>query len=291
MRLKQLKNSLILLLTATIWGLAFVAQSASLDHVPPFMFVFIRNVIAVIVLLPVALLVKNSGAENEQPGFKPVIKGGILCGLALGLASCLQQYGMLYTTVGKAGFLTTLYIVMTPVAGLFLGRKCPKLTWIAVLLSLIGVYLLSMAEQTGVNRGDIAEILCAVVFTIQILLVDRFNVRVNVYKLACVQFATVAVFSLLLSLAFGETVSFADIRSAWLPILYTGVLSSGVAYTLQIVGQRGLNPTLASLIMSLESSIATLSGWLILHQALSVREFIGCVLMFAAIVLAQLRQN
>lgn len=280
---KQIQHSLMLFAAAMIWGLAFVAQTEGMNHIGPFTFTFARNIIGAAVLLPLAVISRERSESN-----KVLVCSASICGIALGLASCLQQYGMLYTTPGKAGFLTALYIIIIPIAGIFLKKKCHRLTWTAAAAALFGIYLLCMTESFALGKGDIFEILCAFVFSAQIMIISHFSGRVNVYRFACIEFFTSGLFAAV-PMLLCETVTLSGMTAAWLPLLYTGILSSGVAYTLQIIGQRGLNPTLAALIMSLESCFSVISGWIILGQSLSFRELAGCIIMFAAIVLAQLK--
>lgn len=286
MHSKQLRNSFLLLIAATIWGTAFVAQRSGMDYLGPFAFTFLRNMIGAAVLIPVILMSKEKSESS-----KALIISGVLSGIALGLATCLQQYGMLYTSVGKAGFLTALYIIIVPVLGIFFRKKCPLVVWIAVVMAIIGVYLLCITEGFSINKGDIFEFLCAIAFAVQILIISKYSHRVNAYCFACIQFLTAGFFALIPMFITGESFTWAQIQTGWFPLVYTGVLSSGVAYTLQIVGERDLNPAAAALIMSLESCISAISAWLILGQSLSLREIIGCVIMFAAIILVQLRRN
>ena len=286
MHSKQLRNSFLLLIAATIWGTAFVAQRSGMDYLGPFAFTFLRNMIGAAVLIPVILMSKEKSESS-----KALIISGVLSGIALGLATCLQQYGMLYTSVGKAGFLTALYIIIVPVLGIFFKKKCPLVVWIAVVMAIIGVYLLCITEGFSINKGDIFEFLCAIAFAVQILIISKYSHRVNAYRFACIQFLTAGFFALIPMFIAGEGFTWAQIQMGWFPLVYTGVLSSGVAYTLQIVGERDLNPAAAALIMSLESCISAISAWLILGQSLSLREIIGCVIMFAAIILVQLRRD
>lgn len=286
-----LRQSFLLLFTAVIWGVAFVAQSVGMDYVEPFTFIAVRNVIGVLVLLPcIGLLNRlNGGKENtNQKDRKVLIIGGICCGICLFTASALQQFGVKYTTVGKAGFITAMYMVLVPVFGIFLHRKTSIKVWIAVVLAAIGMYLLCITKgEFGLQFGDLLVFACAVCFTFHILVIDHFSPLTDGVKLSCIQFATCAVLGGIFMLIF-EHPSMENILAAWLPILYAGAMSSGVAYTLQIIGQKGMNPTVASLILSLESVVSVLAGWLILHQTLSVRELIGCALAFCAIILVQL---
>lgn len=293
-----LKNSLLLLLTATIWGVAFVAQSVSMDYIGGFTFNAIRNIIGAITLVPVILIFsKQDPAADQNPADrqkarKTLITGGICCGILLCLASNFQQFGIKYTTVGKAGFITACYIIIVPIIGIFLKKKCSPFIWIAVLLSLGGLYLLCISPGEGfsIGKGDTLVLICAVLFSFHILTVDHFSPLVDGVKMSCIQFLVCGILSGIPALIF-ENPNITNILQAWIPILYAGILSCGVAYTLQIVGQKGMNPTVASLIMSLESCISVIAGWLILGQNLSGREIFGCVLMFGAIMLAQLPQK
>ena len=210
------------------------------------------------------------------------------CGLALGVASCLQQVGIKYTTVGKAGFITAMYIVIVPILGLFLGKKVGVKLWLSVIIAIAGLYLLCMSGSLTLQKGDLLVILCAFAFSVHIMVIDHFSPLTDGVKMSCIQFFVAGLVSLIpMFIAEGAPAS-GDLLRSWMPVLYCGVLSSGVAYTLQIIGQRGVNPTIASLVLSLESVISVLAGWAILHQTMSVREILGCVLMFAAIILAQL---
>lgn len=289
------RNSLLLLLTATIWGIAFVAQSVSMDYIGGFTFNSIRSLIGSLTLLPVILLLSKpkSAEEKNRPqtssNQKILITGGICCGIILCLASNFQQFGIKYTTVGKAGFITACYIIIVPVIGIFLRKKCSPFIWIAVILSLCGLYLLCLTPGEGfaIGKGELLVLVCAFLFSIHILVIDHFSPLVDGVKMSCIQFLTGGILGAVFMLLF-ENPSIAMILSAAGPILYTGIMSTGVGYTLQIVGQKGLNPTVAALILSLESVFSALSGYLFLHQVLTTRELIGCALMFIAIVLAQL---
>lgn len=294
MKKLQLRNSLILLLTAFIWGVAFVAQSVGMDYVGPYTFNCVRFMIGGLVLIPgMAFLNKvNPPDEKEQKrqreNKKSLVIGGICCGCALCVASCLQQIGIMMTdSVGKAGFITAFYIIFVPVLGLFFRRKCGIFVWIGVVLAVAGLYCLCITEELTVGRGDILLFLCALAFSAHILVIDHFSPMVDGVKMSCIQFFVSGLLCAVPMLLF-EKPQFSQIIMAWQPVLYAGVLSCGVAYTLQIVGQKGMNPTVASLILSLESVISVLAGMVILHQTLSAREILGCVLMFAAILLAQL---
>lgn len=289
----QIQHSLLLLLTAVIWGTAFVAQSVGMDYVGPFTFLCTRSFIGGAALLPVIAFVdrqksEEARLEEKKPeNRKILIRGGILCGLALCFASGFQQYGILFTTVGKAGFITACYIVLVPIAGIFFGKRCGINVWIGVILAVGGLYCLCITESLRIGTGDILVFICAFLFAAHILIIDHFTPYVDGVKMSCIQFFVCGIVAGIGMLVL-EQPDISDILMAWQSILYAGLLSSGVGYTLQIVGQKGLNPTVASLIMSLESVVSVLAGLLILHQTLSGREALGCVLMFAAIVLAQL---
>lgn len=288
----KIKNAGLLLLTAAIWGVAFVAQSVGMDYVGPLTFNCVRSLLGGVVLLPCVWFIyrKQAGAPRtiSIPGARgTLILGGVCCGVALSLATNVQQIGIQYTTVGKAGFITACYIIIVPVLGLFFKKKCGPVIVGAVALSVVGLYLLCMTDGGfSVNKGDILMLVSALLFSVHIMLIDYFSPAVNGVMMSCIQFFVCGGISGIGMLLF-ETPDIGQILSAWMPVLYAGILSSGVGYTLQIIGQRNMNPTVASLILSLESCIAVLAGWAILHQTLTFRELSGCILMFGAIVLAQ----
>lgn len=281
----------MLFLTAFIWGTAFVAQSVGMDYLGPFGFNGIRSLIGGVALLPcIYILGKINKNSNEKGDVKTLATGGICCGLALFAASSMQQIGIQYTTAGKAGFITAFYIVLVPVFGIFLGKKTGWKIWLAVALALAGLYFLCITESFSVGRGDIYVFIGALLFTVHILVIDYFAPRTDGVKMSCIQFFVAGILSMFPMAAF-ETTTVEGIMRSWGPLLYAGVLSCGVAYTLQIIGQKNMNPTVASLILSLESCISVLAGWAILGEQLSVREGVGCILMFAAIVLAQIPEK
>lgn len=289
---QQIKSSLILLLTATIWGVAFVAQSVGMEYIGPFTFNAIRCVLGGLVLIPVILVLKKkkeTGAENQEKEDKKTLwAGGIACGVILCIASNLQQFGIMEASVGKSGFFTALYIVMIPVIGIFIGKRPGSKLWFCVALAVVGMYLLCMKDGSfTIERADIMLLLCALAFSFHILVVDYFSPKVGGVKMSCIQFFVCGVLSAV-GMLFTETPDISNIQAAWLPLLYAGLLSCGVGYTLQIVGQKGINPVIASLIMSLESVISALAGWVILGQVLSPKEILGCVLMFVAIIITQI---
>lgn len=289
MHKQQIKGSLLLLLTASIWGVSFVAQHVGMDHVSPFTFNGIRTFLGGVVLLPI-VLAKRHQSRTKGPSsinWHTTAIGGVVCGVCLFAASTLQQHGIAHTTVGKAGFITAFYIVLVPILGLFFKRKTGPSVWIAVALALVGLYLLCINNQMSINTGDMLILACSLLFAVHILVIDYFSPRSDGVTLSCIQFFVCAALCLLPMLVL-EHPQFAAIWAARLPILYTGVLSCGIAYTLQVIGQKGMNPTVAALILSLESCISVLAGWILLGQTLSLREALGCGIMLAAILLAQL---
>ena len=290
----KLRNSLLLLITATIWGTAFVAQSVGMDYVGPMTYVCARSVIGMIVLLPVIAVLNRVGPpraaetpEERRKGRKTLVIGGVCCGAVLCIASCTQQLTLLHTTVGKAGFMTACYILVVPLIGLLFGRRCGLKHWCSVAIALAGLYFLCMTGGGfSLDLGTLLGLCCAFLFSCHILVIDHFSTRVDGVRMSCIQFLVSGAISLVGMLIFEEP-HITQILIAWKPILYAGVMSCGVGYTLQIVGQKGVDPASASLILSLESSISVLAGWLLLGQKMTGREILGCVLMFLAIVLAQ----
>ena len=295
---KTLRANLLLLLTAMIWGAAFVAQDVAMDAMGPFTFNAARFVLAVIVLLPSIKLLDRIAQKRtgEKPltlkTMSPVQKrrlliGGVICGVVLSGGVAFQQYGLLYSSPGKAGFITTLYIVLVPVVGIFFRHRVRLLGWIAVALCLVGLFFLSVTEALTIGHGDVLLLVGALFFTGHILVIAHFSPQTDGVRLSCIQFFVAAVVFGLLTLFF-EAPSAADILKGWVPIVYAGVFSSGVAYTLQIIAQRDTAPAVASLLMSLESVFAVLAQWAIQGELLSSRELMGCLLIFIGIVLAQL---
>lgn len=294
-----LRQSLLLLIATIVWGVAFVAQSVGMDYVGPFTFLASRSYLGFVVLLPVISVMdrarkKAPADENDERQYgwnnKILIAGGIVCGTVLMVASSLQQIGIQYTSVGKAGFITTMYIIFVPLISIFLKKRAGLKVWISVIIAVAGLYLLCMTESIQFQYGDLMVLLCAVAFSFHILVIDHFSPKIDGVKMSCIQFLVCALLSTVFMFIF-EKPSFADILQAWKPILYAGVMSSGVGYTLQIVGQRGMNATVAALIMSLESVVSVLAGFLLLEEILTARELFGCLLMFIAIVLTQLPEK
>lgn len=289
----KIRQNVFPVLAALIWGTAFVAQSVSTDFVEPMTFNTLRSAIAFVVLLLVLWCFRRARAKHPQEGTpvrgsrRDLILGGLCCGTALAVASNLQQAGLSDTSAGKAGFITALYIVIVPVLGLFLRKKAPATVWVGVVLALGGLYFLCINENLSVQTSDLYVLACAVIFSIHILFIDHFTQRVDGIALSCVQFLVATILSGV-GMLFFEHPDWQGILQCLWPILYVGVFSSGVAYTLQILAQRGANPTVVSLLLSLESVFSVLAGTLLLGDRLSGREIFGCVLMFAAVVLAQL---
>lgn len=289
---KQFRGSLSLLFATLIWGSAFIAQSVGMEHIGPFTFQTIRCGLAVLFLFPFSLVFDKGNVNVFWEKWKNprLWKAGILCGCALFVAASLQQVGLVYTDAGKAGFLTAMYIVLVPVIGLFLKQKPPKSTLISVILAVAGLYMLSCMGVAQINKGDLFMMGCALAYAVQITCIDRLAADLDGLRLNCVQALVVTVLSVPF-MVLTETIDSASISACWLPLCYAGVLSMGVAYTLQIVGQKDLEPTTASLIMSLESVIAALCGWLILKESMTPVELLGCGLVFAAVILSQIPEK
>ncbi|MBQ8877604.1 MAG: DMT family transporter [Lachnospiraceae bacterium] len=285
----SLKSSMLLFLAAFIWGVAFVAQSVGMDYMGPLSFNGARFLMGSVVLLPLVIYRRQKNRKEGIPAAdtKITIKGGICCGLALCAAALLQQYGIMYTTVGKAGFITTLYIIMVPIFGIFLKKRVPGKVWIGAGIAAFGMYLLCMSERLALSKGDGLVFICAIIFSVHILVIDYFSPKADGVEISCIQFLTAGVIASIGALLF-ENPQLGQFIAGIIPLAYAGILSSGVAYTLQVVGQKNVEPTVASLILSLESVVSMLAGWVILHQALTGRELFGCVLVFAAVILVQL---
>lgn len=278
------------LLAAFIWGSAFVAQSVGADTLPPFTFSAIRSWIGVVFLLILSYIVKKRNpipAETRPQYRRNLLIGGLCCGLMLAIATNLQQTGMADTDPGKAGFLTSLYVVLVPIFGLFCNRRASVTVWIGTVIALAGLYLLCISDSFTIAPGDGVILLCAVFFALQILFIDRFSPRVNGVHLSCVQLAVSAIISTVCMILF-EQPDWQAVLAAWFPLLYVGLLSSGIAYTLQTLSLQNTNPTVVTLLLSLESVFSVLTGWLVLGDTLSVRETVGCILMFGAVTLANL---
>ena len=302
MKAKSLTNSLLLFLAACIWGLAFISQSKGMEAMQPLTFNGIRSLLGGVVVLPVMLLrLKVRKRENADKNIKSTginrkitLTGGLLCGIFYTVASNLQQYGIMTTTVGKAGFITTLYIIFVPVLGIFLRKKVPSIVWLGAAIAAAGMYLLCMTESFTLAYGDLLVFLCAILFAIHILIVDYYSPKTDGVILSCMQLLICGITSTIAAFVI-ERPTFSQIAQGYIPILYAGIMSCGVAYTLQIIGQKNVNPTIASLIFSLESVVAALSGYvaykvgfLKTDQTLTVRQIVGCAIVLMAVILVQL---
>lgn len=298
--MKNIKNVIMLLITAFIWGIAFVAQTTGGEALGPYTFNCVRSFIGALVLFPVIRVLDAKGLSGDRPknaaDKKQLWKAGILCGICLGSASLFQQVGIsMGTAAGKAGFLTACYIILVPVFSIAIGKKSSWNIWAAVIITVAGLYLLCINGSLSVQRSDALILICSVLFALQIMVVDHFVIKTDPVRLSQIQFLIAGVISCVMMIIFeipgkglaGWAGSFMS-WDAWSSLLFAGVMSSGVAYTLQIVGQKGFNPTIASLLMSLESVFSVLAGWAILGQKLTARELCGCLLVFAAVILAQI---
>ena len=285
---EKFKGTACLLLATLIWGSTFIAQSVGMDHIGPFTFLAVRSALACAFLLPLSRILEREKGRFREKWLDPHLwKTGLLTGFAMFMAAGSQQMGMVHTTAGKAGFLTAMYIVLVPVLGCFLGKKPPLTVWISVALAVSGLYFLSGAGLDPINIGDILLIFCAFWFAVQITWIDRYGLNLDGVRLNCVQALVCGVLSAAVMLL-REDISPPDILACWLPLGYAGILSTGVAFTLQIYGQQSLEPTQASVIMSLESVFALICGWLLLQERLSPMEFLGCGIMFCAVILSQI---
>ena len=291
---KRLQGTLILMLTAIVWGISFVSQSVSMDHIEPNTFNGIRTLLGCVSLLPVIAVMdmgRKKRGEVVADSKKDLIIGGILCGILLCAASTIQTYGLKYTTAGKSGFITAMYMMIVPIISIFLGKKIRPIVILSVLIAMVGMYFLCIKKGSFViELGDIYTFICAVIFAFHILVIDHFSPKVDGVKLSCLQFLVGGTINIILMFAIEEPV-LSDILTCAVPILYSGIMSCGVAYTLQIIGQKYAEPTVASIVMSLESVFAVLAGWALLSEAMTGREILGCVLSFVAIILVQLPEK
>lgn len=289
MKSKEIRAVFILLLTAAIWGFAFVAQRVGMDHVGAFTFNGIRFALGSISLLPVIYFFdRKEKSENEEldADFKTTLKAGMMAGSVLFLAASFQQVGLIYTTAGKAGFITSLYIVLVPILGIFLKQKTHVTTWIGAITAAVGLYFLSINEDFTIQFGDLLQTIGAFFWASHILLIDRFVKNVDAIKLSSAQFATCSVLSLITAFIF-EDVNLAGIVDALVPLLYGGIMSAGVAYTLQAVGQKHAKPSHAAIALSMEAVFAALGGMLLLNETLPLRGYLGCALMLAGMLITQ----
>lgn len=286
---KELKASIMLFITSIIWGLAFVAQAQGMEHIGPFTFTASRSLVAIIFLyLTYVFFNKTSKSYREQKfDMKRTIRGGVLCGLVFTFGINFQQIGLVYTTAGKASFLTALYIVFIPIIGLFYGKKINRKLQLCIVLAMIGTYLMSVKGSLSMNIGDLITIFGSIVFAIHILMLSEFSKDTNAVLVSLIQFAVCGFFSLIAALIF-EGIEIDAILKSYLAILYVGILSSGVGFTIQLMALKELDPVVASMISSLESVFGAVFGWLILSQSMSEREIIGGIIIFVATLIAQL---
>lgn len=286
-----LKSEFLLLIAAIIWGFAFVAQRAGMEFIGPFSFNGIRFALGSISLLPLILYQKNRGIiKTNSQDKRLTLIGGLLGGVVIYIAASLQQIGIVYTSAGSAGFITTLYVIFVPILGMFRKHVVGSQTWVGVILALVGLYFLSVTDQLTLAPGDGLVFIGAIFWAVHVLVIAEFAPRTNVISLSAIQFAVCAVLSLLTAL-FYETISWEQISNASLPILYAGIMSVGVAYTLQVVGQKHAPPTHAAIILSLESLFAALGGWLILSETMTSRKMLGATLMLAGVIISQLKKQ
>ena len=286
---KEFKSSIMLFFTSIIWGLAFVAQTQGMEFIGPFTFTAVRSFVAIIFLyLTYLFFNKTSKSYREQKfDMKKTIRGGILCGLVFTFGINFQQFGLVYTTAGKASFLTALYIVFIPIIGLFFGKRINRKLLLCIVLAMLGTYLMSVKGSLSMNRGDFITIMSAIVFSIHILMLAKFSVDTNAVLVSLFQFAICGIISFLAALIF-EEINISAILKSYIAILYVGILSSGVGFTIQLMALKELDPVIASMISSLESVFGAIFGWLILSQSMSKREIIGAVIIFIATLIAQL---
>lgn len=297
MKNKKILANILLLMTAIIWGSAFVAQRVGMNFVEPFTFNFSRFFLSTLVLIPVIFFTeksqKNKGndeSENQSNDSKVFLKASIVCGSFLFAGSSLQQFGLVFTTAGKSAFITTLYILLVPIFGLFFKHRVSIVGWIAVIFGTIGLYFLCITESFTIAKGDFIVLIGAFFWTAHVLSIDYFLQKVNPIRLAMAQFAVSSLFSLIAAVLF-ETPNIQSILAASIPILYAGIMSGGVGFTFQILGQQYTTPTIASLLMSMESVFALLAGYLLLNEVMTGREFLGCILMFIAIIISQIPEE
>lgn len=281
------KANLLLLLTAAIWGLAFVAQRVGMEHVGPFTFNGVRFMLGALSLLPL-LFYFRADRQNLAPNLKSPLVPGLLAGMVVFVASSFQQIGLVTTTAGKAAFITSLYIVLVPVVGIFVGQRNGRWTWLGCILAVVGLYLLCIKESWSIQTGDLLELIGAFFWALHILIIGYFAVRVDVLRLSCIQFVTCSLLSMAVALVM-EPIVVSNLMAAAVPILYGGVCSVGIAYTLQAVGQKHAQPAHAAIILSLEASFAVLGGFLLLGEQMGNREIMGCLLMLSGMLVSQLQ--
>jgi drug/metabolite transporter (DMT)-like permease len=289
MKAGTLRSDVLLLIAAAVWGFAFVAQRAGMEHVGPFVFNGVRFALGSASLIPLLLLKTNDSSEARQrpPSLSTTLAGGVAAGVVLFVAATLQQVGLVYTTAGNAGFITGLYVVIVPILGLIWGQRPGAGTWVGAVLATVGLYLLGVSDRFTIASGDLLVLISALFWASHVLLIGVLSRRIDPIRIAFLQFATCSVLSLITALIF-ESFVWADIRAAAIPILYGGVMSVGIGFTLQVVAQREANPAHAAILLSLEAVFAAFGGWLILGELLSLRGLVGCALMLSGMLLSQL---
>lgn len=290
------KGNIFLLMSAIVWGLGLVSQQAGMEYLGPFSFTAVRCTLGGVSMLPLVWVLDRKKAPEVKAAEAPLkdtLKAAFFCSLALITVIISQQYGLLHTTVGKAGFITATYILMTPVSGIFLGKKVQKNIWVAVAVALVAMYILCLRDGfSGLNLGDMLMLVAAVAYTTHIHLIDGFVNRMDAVKLSCYQFIMVGLMSFLPAFILeGSTFTVQNILLSGIPILYAGIFSCAVGYTFQVLGQKFTDPNTASLLLSTETVFTLLAGWLILNEVMAPAEYLGCVIMFVAIIIAQLPQK
>ena len=290
----KLRGTAALVTAVLIWGSAFIAQSMGMERIGPFTFQTFRNCLAILFLIPMAFLLdigKCSAKQSLAKWRNPKLwKAGLLCGIALFCAASFQQVGLVYTDAGKAGFITAMYIIGVPLLGIFVKRKPSKAALFSVLLAVAGLYLLSAVGVSQVNKGDLLLMGCALCYSFQILFVEFFGADQDAIRLNCIQVLVTFLLSAVCMFA-AETFRMEDVYSAFGALAYAGILSTGIAFTLQLIGQKDLDPTPAAVIMSMESVVAVICGAVILKETMTIWEICGCILMFAAVILSQLPEK
>lgn len=291
MNTRTLKSNALLLLTAAIWGFAFVAQRVGMDHVGPFTYNGVRFALGSLPLIPLMMITRNKSkktlAAPSGSSFKALLWGGLLAGLAIFAGASLQQVGLVYTTAGKAGFITGLYVILVPLMGLFWKQRPDAGTWFGAALAAVGLYYLSVTEQFTIEFGDLLVLIGAFAWAGHVLLIGWLTRRLDPIRIAFIQFVVCSILSMIIAVIY-EEISWAGIRAAAVPILYGGLASVGIAYTIQVVAQKNAKPSHAAIILSMESPFAALGGWIILNEIMSQRSLLGCMMMLAGMLISQL---
>lgn len=287
--MKERNAMLLMALASFLWGITFVFQSEAASVIGPLMYNGLRFILGFVVLLPFTIKILKRH-KDDKDYMNQLIKGGLATGFFIASASFTQQAGIAYTTVGKAGFLTSLYTLFVPVFSIFKGKKVSKRLWLCVLIGVVGAFLMSMNAQSGISKGDLLMFACAILFAFQIMTIDSYGSKLEGIDLSAFQFLFGGIMSLICGLFF-EPFEFSMVKNAIVPILYAGIFSCGVAYTLQIIGQKYVQPTKATLVLSLENAWAAIGGVVILHETMSLKEFLGCLMLFAAVIVSQLPQK